>query len=222
MLETSMSRKADASHKSNPDGDFKTGKREMKGLITDGEIKDERTRSVITLCLSVLFCSINNNILTSFYPVLYRYGSGNKKQKLDGGRRAVTTMAEIPRSGLLEHKPARPDMSASVDENSSQSSSSETRPKEVSCSNNCENSVTKQSSSVDLSLDYFIDIEKAQYTFPERLMELLMNGTVKKAMWWLPGGEAFALVPNTFYDIVLSKYFQGTKFESFTRKLNRW
>jgi len=64
--------------------------------------------------------------------------------------------------------------------------------------------------------------EKAQYTFPERLMELLMNESVEKAMWWLPGGEAFALVPNTFYDTVLAKYFQGTKLESFTRKLNRW
>eukprot|EP00523_Entomoneis_sp_CCMP467_P005186 CAMPEP_0168748890 /NCGR_PEP_ID=MMETSP0724-20121128/16415_1 /TAXON_ID=265536 /ORGANISM="Amphiprora sp., Strain CCMP467" /LENGTH=377 /DNA_ID=CAMNT_0008796745 /DNA_START=94 /DNA_END=1227 /DNA_ORIENTATION=+ len=72
------------------------------------------------------------------------------------------------------------------------------------------------------STDSFIDIEKAQYTFPERLMELLMNESVEKAMWWLPGGEAFALVPNTFYDTVLAKYFQGTKLESFTRKLNRW
>lgn len=67
-----------------------------------------------------------------------------------------------------------------------------------------------------------MDIEKAHYTFPERLMELLERERVKEAMWWLPGGSAFAIKPAIFYDVVLAKYFQGTKFESFTRKLNRW
>lgn len=71
-------------------------------------------------------------------------------------------------------------------------------------------------------MEDFVEIEKAHYTFPERLMELLENETVKEAMWWLPGGCAFAIRPKIFYDVVLSKYFQGTKFESFTRKLNRW
>eukprot|EP00977_Amphora_coffeiformis_P014228 scaffold3939_cov166-Amphora_coffeaeformis.AAC.17 len=71
-------------------------------------------------------------------------------------------------------------------------------------------------------MDDFVEIEKAHYTFPERLMELLEGETVKEAMWWLPGGSAFAIRPKVFYDIVLSKHFQGTKFESFTRKLNRW
>ena len=68
----------------------------------------------------------------------------------------------------------------------------------------------------------FVEIEKAHYTFPERLMELLQGATVSEAMWWLPGGNAFAIRPKIFYDVVLSKHFQGTKFESFTRKLNRW
>ena len=86
-----------------------------------------------------------------------------------------------------------------------------------------ETSPCKEAAAKELSpADELIDIEKAQYTFPERLMELLGNDSVKKALWWLPGGEAFALMPNVFYDIVLAKYFQGTKFESFTRKLNRW
>lgn len=71
-------------------------------------------------------------------------------------------------------------------------------------------------------MDDFVEIEKAHYTFPERLMELLEGEKVKEAMWWLPGGCAFAIRPKIFYDAVLSKYFQGTKFESFTRKLNRW
>lgn len=71
-------------------------------------------------------------------------------------------------------------------------------------------------------MEDFVDIEKAHFTFPERLMELLQEEQVKDAMWWLPGGHAFAIRPKIFYDAVLSKYFQGTKFESFTRKLNRW
>ena len=72
-------------------------------------------------------------------------------------------------------------------------------------------------------MEDFVEIEKAHFTFPERLMELLEgDASVEEAMWWLPGGCAFAIRPKIFYDVVLSKHFQGTKFESFTRKLNRW
>jgi hypothetical protein len=59
-------------------------------------------------------------------------------------------------------------------------------------------------------------------TFPERLMELLINGIAKDAMWWLPNGDSFAIQPKKFSDTILNKYFQGTKLESFTRKMNRW
>jgi hypothetical protein len=59
-------------------------------------------------------------------------------------------------------------------------------------------------------------------SFPERLMELFEGDLAKDAMWWLPGEDAFALSSDLFPDQVLQKYFQGTKFESFTRKLNRW
>lgn len=41
-------------------------------------------------------------------------------------------------------------------------------------------------------------------------------------MWWLPDGDSFCLIPVVFAENVLDKHFQGTKFESFTRKLNRW
>lgn len=58
--------------------------------------------------------------------------------------------------------------------------------------------------------------------FPEKLMSLLDGGKVPDAMWWLPDGDAFCLIPVVFAERVLDKYFQGTKFESFTRKLNRW
>ena len=65
--------------------------------------------------------------------------------------------------------------------------------------------------------------EELQLSFPERLMSLLQDGKeVSKAMRWLPGGQAFLIVPRIFYEVVLDVHFHGTKFESFTRKLNRW
>jgi HSF-type DNA-binding len=75
---------------------------------------------------------------------------------------------------------------------------------------------------VDSDIDELVDFERMQFTFPERLMDLLQSGSVETAMRWLPRGEAFAVVPKVFYDVVLLCHFQGTKFESFTRKLNRW
>jgi HSF-type DNA-binding len=58
-------------------------------------------------------------------------------------------------------------------------------------------------------------------TFPENLMTLLQGSAVTSVMWWLPEGDCFCFLPETFGQ-VLSKHFHGTKFESFTRKLNRW
>lgn len=58
--------------------------------------------------------------------------------------------------------------------------------------------------------------------FPEKLMSLLDGDKVADAMWWLPDGDCFCLIPVLFAEQVLDKHFQGTKFESFTRKLNRW
>jgi hypothetical protein len=59
-------------------------------------------------------------------------------------------------------------------------------------------------------------------TFPEKLMELLNNEDYRESMSWLPNGNAFALQPTMFTKEILPKHFEGTKFESFTRKLNRW
>jgi HSF-type DNA-binding len=59
-------------------------------------------------------------------------------------------------------------------------------------------------------------------TFPEKLMELLNNEEHRECMSWLPNGNAFALQPTMFTKEILPKHFEGTKFESFTRKLNRW
>jgi HSF-type DNA-binding len=94
--------------------------------------------------------------------------------------------------------------------------------------------VATAASSDVLLVDDIEGSEELQLSFPERLMSLLRNNNtdgigggkqaadITKAMRWLPGGEAFLIVPNIFYDVVLDGYFHGTKFESFTRKLNRW
>jgi HSF-type DNA-binding len=58
--------------------------------------------------------------------------------------------------------------------------------------------------------------------FPDSLMSLLDSDKVADVIRWLPDGDAFCLEPAQFAELVLDKYFQGTKFESFTRKLNRW
>ena len=65
-------------------------------------------------------------------------------------------------------------------------------------------------------------IDLARQQFPERLLALLEQKTCPTALYWLPGGEKFAVVPDNFAKQVLDPFFQGTKFESFTRKLNRW
>jgi hypothetical protein len=59
-------------------------------------------------------------------------------------------------------------------------------------------------------------------TFPQRLMELLDEEGNKDSLWWFEDGKGFCVVPKLFASSVLTKFFQGTKFESFTRKLNRW
>lgn len=65
-------------------------------------------------------------------------------------------------------------------------------------------------------------IESGFMSFPEKIMMLLNKELASDAMWWLPDGDAFCILPAPFTEKVLDKHFQGTKFESFTRKLNRW
>ena len=64
--------------------------------------------------------------------------------------------------------------------------------------------------------------ESGFMSFPEKLMTLLDGDEVNECMWWLKDGDSFCLIPLSFAEKVLDKHFQGTKFESFTRKLNRW
>lgn len=58
--------------------------------------------------------------------------------------------------------------------------------------------------------------------FPERLLALLDQRICPECLYWLKGCKKFAVVPVNFSVTVLDPFFDGTKFESFTRKLNRW
>merc|ERR1712151_78394 len=62
-----------------------------------------------------------------------------------------------------------------------------------------------------------------QITFPERLMKVLSHNEYTDIVSWLPHGQSFLIYDRKkFEDIVLPRFFKGTKFTSFTRKLNRW
>lgn len=63
---------------------------------------------------------------------------------------------------------------------------------------------------------------KHHVIFPEKLMTLLNEGLFDKVMRWLPDGDAFCILnQEQFSEKVLKEHFR-CKFESFTRKLNRW
>jgi hypothetical protein len=53
-------------------------------------------------------------------------------------------------------------------------------------------------------------------------MQIIDSPEFGDSIWWNSPGDGFLLVPKKFTEKVVKKYFQGTKFESFTRKLNRW
>ena len=59
-------------------------------------------------------------------------------------------------------------------------------------------------------------------SFPEKLMEIFEKEETSGTFMWNPKGDAFCLIPHRFSELILAKYFQSTKFKSFTRKLSRW
>jgi hypothetical protein len=67
-----------------------------------------------------------------------------------------------------------------------------------------------------------VDGDRRFVSFPERLIEILECKEFNRTIRWNTEGNAFGIIPETFSEKVLKKQFQGTKFESFTRKLNRW
>lgn len=65
--------------------------------------------------------------------------------------------------------------------------------------------------------------------FPQKLMEILSDKSLSDIVCWLPHGISFVVLrPDIFTAKVLPKYLppidarSGTKYPSFTRKLNRW
>ena len=62
-------------------------------------------------------------------------------------------------------------------------------------------------------------------TFAQKLMVALADPTCRGAMSWVPDGHSFVIMdPDLFCQVVMPRYFgtKSNKFESFTRKLNRW
>ncbi|GAX12573.1 hypothetical protein FisN_13Lh025 [Fistulifera solaris] len=64
--------------------------------------------------------------------------------------------------------------------------------------------------------------EKTQMTFPEKIMRILSFPEFDHVIRWNAEGTEFSIVLDSFTETVLEPHFQGTKFQSFTRKLNRW
>ena len=65
--------------------------------------------------------------------------------------------------------------------------------------------------------------KKRAKTFPEKLMEALMEHSDEEAVAWLPDGKSFVIVnPDMFCEDVLSNVFKVSKYASFVRKLHRW
>lgn len=65
--------------------------------------------------------------------------------------------------------------------------------------------------------------KKKAKSFPEKLMQAMMENSDEEAVAWLPDGKSFVIVnPDLFCDEVLSKVFKETKYASFVRKLHRW
>lgn len=62
-------------------------------------------------------------------------------------------------------------------------------------------------------------------TFAQKLMTILADPECQEAIKWMPDGQSFVIGnPDVFGPIVMGRYFgnKSAKFESFTRKLNRW
>jgi hypothetical protein len=65
--------------------------------------------------------------------------------------------------------------------------------------------------------------KKRAKTFPEKLMQSMMEYADEEAVAWLPDGKSFVIVnPDLFCDDVLNKVFKESKYASFVRKLHRW
>lgn len=67
------------------------------------------------------------------------------------------------------------------------------------------------------------DKKKRAKSFPEKLMQAMMENADEEAVAWLPDGKSFVIVnPDLFCNEVLNKIFKESKYASFVRKLHRW
>ena len=57
--------------------------------------------------------------------------------------------------------------------------------------------------------------------FPSRLMQILQLDDPPGGIYWLPDGKRFAVNVEMIEDVLVT-YFQGAKWLSFTRTLNKW
>lgn len=65
--------------------------------------------------------------------------------------------------------------------------------------------------------------KKKTKTFPEKLMQAMMEYGNEEAISWLPDGKSFVIVnPDFFCDEILKQVFKESKYASFVRKLHRW
>ena len=65
--------------------------------------------------------------------------------------------------------------------------------------------------------------KKRAKTFPEKLMQAMMDHEDEEAVGWLPDGKSFVIVsPDRFVQDILNNVFKQAKYASFIRKLHRW
>lgn len=65
--------------------------------------------------------------------------------------------------------------------------------------------------------------KKRAKTFPEKLMDALVQYGSDSAIAWLPDNKSFVVVSaRVFVDTVLNRVFKEAKYASFVRKLHRW
>ncbi len=67
------------------------------------------------------------------------------------------------------------------------------------------------------------DKKKKAKTFPEKLMQAMIEYGDEEAIAWLPDGKSFVIVnPDLFCGEILRHVFKESKYASFVRKLHRW
>lgn len=154
----------------------------------------------------------------------------------DGSARITSSnlsILEIARTALKEGSPALDSTldarvaagSSTIATISSQNEGSDQGPSAGAALSEGSTTTTQAAPNATTTSSLEEDIERGEamtVTFPERLMDLLDQGVEKETLWWLDDGDGFCVLPRLFADKILNVYFQGTKFESFTRKLNRW